>query len=361
MTKRILILLLAAMLAVAVVPTFAQDNAGTVKGTAVDEKKQPIAGGTVVLQSADGKKITIKTDKGGTFEKTGVPAGSYKVQLLIDGQPRWGAEGFAVNGGQTAMLNIDMAAAAAQASMTAEQKKQMEEQQKKAEAERSKIKNLNAMLASAKKMETAGDVDGAIGIYQQAVQADPTKDLLWANLGSAYLLKAQKITDHAQLTEIANQAAEAMQKAVSMKPNDAGYHNNLGQAYAKAGKTDDAAKEYQQAAQLDPVNAAQYYFNLGAILTNTGKVDEAVVAFDKAIAADPNKADAYYWKGVNMLGKATIDPKTQKMNAPAGTEEAFNKYLALDPNGKFADPAKQMLASMGATVETSYKKTGKKK
>ncbi len=68
------------------------------------------------------------------------------------------------------------------------------------------------------------------------------------------------------------------------------------------------------AAQADPTAAAQYYFNTGAVLTNAGKVDDAVVAFDKVIAADPNKADAYYWKGVNMIGKATL--KGDKMVAP---------------------------------------------
>ena len=60
------------------------------------------------------------------------------------------------------------------------------------------------------------------------------------------------------------------------------------------------------AAQADPSAAAQYYFNTGAVLTNAGKVDDAIVAFDKVIAADPNRADAYYWKGVNMIGKATL-------------------------------------------------------
>ena len=33
-----------------------------------------------------------------------------------------------------------------------------------------------------------------------------------------------------------------------------------------------------------------------------------------------------------------------------------NKYLELAPTGQFADPAKQMLASMGATVETTFGK-----
>ena len=84
-------------------------------------------------------------------------------------------------------------------------------------------------------------------------------------------------------------------------------------------------------------------------------MDDAIVAFDKAIAADPTKAMAYYWKGINMIGKATL--KDDKMVAPDGTAEAFQKYMELDPTGQFRT-AKEMLASIGATVETGF---GKKK
>ncbi|HUO61187.1 MAG TPA: tetratricopeptide repeat protein, partial [Candidatus Acidoferrales bacterium] len=120
-----------------------------------------------------------------------------------------------------------------------------------------------------------------------------------------------------------------------------------------------------KAAQLDPSKAGMYYFNLGAVLTNRGMVDQANEAFDKAIAADPTKADAYYQKGVNLLGKATVDPKTGKMTAPEGTSECLNKYLELAPNGPNAQAAKDLLASLGATVQTSFgeqkkAKTGKK-
>jgi hypothetical protein len=47
------------------------------------------------------------------------------------------------------------------------------------------------------------------------------------------------------------------------------------------------------------------------------------------------------------------------MIAPPGTAEAFQKYLELQPNGVHADEAKAMLASLGATIETSYGKKGK--
>jgi tetratricopeptide (TPR) repeat protein len=134
----------------------------------------------------------------------------------------------------------------------------------------------------------------------------------------------------------------------------AAYYNNLAEAYAKSGKIDDAVKNYNKASELDPARAGQYNFNIGAVLTNAGKVDDAITAFDKVIAADPTKADAYYWKGVNMIGKATL--KGDKMVAPDGTADAFNKYLELAPTGPYAQPAKDMLASIGAAVETGFKK-----
>jgi tetratricopeptide (TPR) repeat protein len=188
---------------------------------------------------------------------------------------------------------------------------------------------------------------------------DATRDLLWFKLGDAYRLSATKQTDPNEKAKRFQEAIDSYNKAIAIKPAGA-YYNNLAEAEAKSGKIDDAIKAYAQAAQADPTNAAQYEFNEGAVLTNAGKVDEAIQAFDKVIAADPNKADAYYWKGVNLIGKATL--KGDKMVAPEGTAEAFNKYLELAPSGQFAEPAKQMLASIGATIETQFgKKKGTKK
>jgi hypothetical protein len=55
---------------------------------------------------------------------------------------------------------------------------------------------------------------------------------------------------------------------------------------------------------------------------------------------------------VNLIGKATL--QGDKMVAPPGTAEAFNKYLELAPTGSYADVAKQMLASIGAPIETGF-------
>ena len=85
-------------------------------------------------------------------------------------------------------------------------------------------------------------------------------------------------------------------------------------------------------------------------------VDQYTARVTVRIAADPTRADAYYWKGVNLIGKATL--QGDKMVAPPGTAEAFQKYLELQPSGTYADAAKQMLTSIGSSIETTY---GKKK
>jgi hypothetical protein len=90
------------------------------------------------------------------------------------------------------------------------------------------------------------------------------------------------------------------------------------------------------------------------ILKSRRQTDATIAAADKAIAADPTKAIAYYLKGQALISKATVDPKTQKIVAPPGTAEAYNKYLELQPNGPMAPEAKSILAEIGEKVNTKY-------
>ena len=251
---------------------------------------------------------------------------------------------------------------------TAEMQKLTEEHTKTMK-ENDVIKVVNQKLAAAKQATGTGDYDTAIAQLTEASQVGPNYDIVWFSLGNAYKGSADKQTDSAEKTKRLGSAIDDYQKAVDIREkaaqtdpksaqpqNLAAYYNNLGAAEAASGKTDDATKAYTAAALANPTAAGQYYYNLGAILTNAGKTDDALAAFDKCIAADPTKADAYYQKGVNLLAKATL--QNGKMVAPPGTAEAFNKYLELKPTGEYADPAKQMLASIGASVETGF---GKKK
>ena len=242
----------------------------------------------------------------------------------------------------------------------------MQESQEKAKKENNTVKALNEKIGTASAAMKNGDFDTAISTLTEATQIDATRDILWAQLADAYRGSAAKQTDTAEKKKRLEEASTDYGKAIDIKqkavdagakkPEDAkqlaAYYNNLGEAAAKSGKVADAVKAYTQAAQVNPEGAAGYYYNAGAVLTNAGKVDDAIAAFDKCIAADPARADAYYQKGVNLIGKATL--QGDKMVAPAGTADAFNKYLELQPTGPYADVAKQMLASIGASVETGF-------
>jgi tetratricopeptide (TPR) repeat protein len=371
MKQRLLMLMLVvAVAALCVPPVFAQAT-GTVKGVCKDMEGKPIAGANLEWVNTDnGRKYNLKTNKKGEYFSLGIEIGKYKITLTQDGKPLDSVNNFPV-GGDEVTLDFDLkksqVEAAQQKGITPEQLKQMQEQQAKAAKETNTVKVLNEKLAVANQAMQTGDFETAVNTLNEATQMDPTRDLLWARLGDARLSSAPKVTDAAEKAKRYTDAVSDYQKAIDLKkkvmetgpkPEDAkslaAYYNNLGQAEARAGQLEESVKAYDQAAALNPPGAAQYYYNQGAVLTNSGKVDEANTAFDKSIAADPNKAEAYYQKGVNLINKATTDPKTGKVMPAPGTAEALNKYLELQPTGQFAEGAKGMLQYIGSSIETSY-------
>lgn len=353
----------------------AQTGSGTVKGVCKDTDGNPLVDAIVVFANQDnGQKYTLKCSKKGEYFSLGVSAGKYLVTLYKTADDaKANKEIFHVNGFQVTLdvntLDFDLKKekekSAAGQGLTPEQAKQMQEAQEKQKKEVNTVKALNEKLVASNTAMQAGDFDTAISTLTEATQMDANRDIVWARLADAYRGSALKQTDRAEKTKRLDEAVADYQKALDIKqkametkktPDDtkqlAAYYNNLGEAAGKAGKVDDAVKAYNQAAQVNPEGAAGYYYNVGAVLTNAGKIDDAIAAFDKCIAADPNRADAYYQKGVNLIGKATL--QGSKTIAPPGTAEAFQKYLELQPTGPYADVAKQMLETIGASIETSY-------
>ena len=387
--KKYFAFLLFAILALGLcVPPVLAQSAGSVKGVCKDAQGTPLVDAVVVWANIDnGQKYTLKTNKKGEYFSLGLSPGKYVVTLYKNADDAKAnkeldhVKGFGVTLDENSLdfdLKKDQESAAKGQGLTPEQLKQMQEAQAKAEKEKSTIGKLNDKLNAAKTAMDAPtpDFDTAIADLTEATQMDASRYQLWAYLGSAYRRSIDKQTDPAEKQKRLDSSAQAYQKAIELKqsataekdPNAAkviaGYYNNLADAYGRSRppKIEEAIKAYDMAAQTDPSGAGQYYFNEGATLTNAGKVDEANAAFDKCLAIDPARAEAYYQKGVNLLGKATL--QGDKTVAPPGTAEAFQKYLELSPTGPNADAAKAMLTSLGSSVETSYgtkKKTPPKK
>ena len=382
MKKHFAIVLITVFSAILCSPVVFAQASGTVKGECKDAQGNPVADAIVVYVNQDnGQKYTLKTNKKGEYFSLGLTAGKYNVSLYKNAddvkanKPLDFVKGFPVSLDENT-LNFDQKEQqekqARGEGLTPEQVKAMQEAQAKQQKETNTVKSLQGKLDAANQAITAKDYDTAIAALTEANQLDATRDVLWYRLGDAYRLSAVQQTDKAEKQKRYESAVDAYQKAIQLKQDAvqngkekdtakanqqlAGFYINMADAYAKDQKIDDAVKSYEAAVKADPAQAGAAYFNIGAVYTNAGRVDDANAAFDKAIAADPTRAEAYYQKGVNLLGKATL--KGDKTIAPPGTAEAFQKYLEIAPEGPNAQSAKDLLTSIGSSVETSY---GKKK
>ena len=316
-----------------------------------------------------------KTDKKGHYFYNGLPLGNYNVTIEVDGKDVDKKTGVRSKLGDPTNVSFDLQASkqerdAAQAvmqkaaetgqitkemerGMTAEQKAALEKTLKEREGQLKQHKELNDAFSAGMTAMGEKQYDQAVEALTKASEIGPTELAVWANLADAYMKLASTKTG-AEFDAAAQKGLDAYGKAIALKPEDAATHNNYALALVQAKKIPDAQAELTKAAQLDPANAGKYYYNLGAVLTNANQSEAAVEAFQKAIAADPNYADAYYQYGVSLVSKASFGADGKVTPVP-GTVEALQKYLALAPDGQFAQPAKDMLTTLGTSVDVSYK------
>jgi Tfp pilus assembly protein PilF len=357
--------------------SFAQVTAieGVVKGA--DGK--PVQGAWIRIHRTDIKgEYPVKTDKKGHYIYTGLPIGMYNVACEIDGKQVDMVKGVKTSPGDPMPINFDLHAARSdnaskqqmmqkavqtgeipkelEKSMTPEQKAAMEKQIKEQEARMKKNAALNQAYNDGLAALTAKQYDVAIENLNKAAELDPTQLAVWSHLAEAYQSSAvgPPAKTGPDFDTAMGKALEAYQKALALKPDDAGLHNNYGLALAKDKKFPEAQAELQKAAELDPPNGGKYYYNLGALLVNAGQNVPASEAFKKAIEVQPNYADAYYQYGVMLVAKAAVGADGKVTPVP-GTIEALQKYLELAPTGANAQAAKDMLTTLGSTVDTQYK------
>lgn len=356
---------------------FAQISAieGDVKGP--DGKV--VQGAQILIERKDmkGTYKGAKTDKKGHYIYNGLPLGTYKVSVIIDGQSRDSVDNVRTKLGDPVAINFDLKQSADQAaamqkaaesgqiskeverSLTKEQKEALEKRAKENAAAIAKNKALNDAFNAGKEALAAKNYDAAIDSFKKATELDPAQHVIWASLAEAYMTAAGTKTGADQQAAM-DQGLQAYAKAIELKPDDPAYHNNYALALAKDKKYPEAQAELQKAAQLDPTNAGKYYYNLGAVLVNTGQVDGAGEAFKKAIDANPNYADAQFQYATVLSAKLTTGADG-KITAPPGMKEALDKYLELQPTGQFAEAAKGMLQMIGASIETNYVNPNAKK
>jgi len=346
-------------------PAFSQTS--IIEGVVKDPDGKPLQGAVVTIHRTDIKgDYTVKTDKKGHYGHYGLPLGGiYDVSVTVDGQVKDFIKGVRTKGDPTTEdFNLKSAQAVAagaapaevERGMTKAQKDEVEKQNKVREAQLAKNKELNDTYTAGRTALDAKMYDEAIEALTKAAALDDKQVAIWSGLADAYVGAAG--TKPAEASALYEKGFDAYKKAIelssTMDPKEqAAYYNNFALALAKDKKIDDAKVNLDKAAQLDPMGAGKYFYNMGALLVNGAQNEAAGDEFKKAIAADPTYADAHYQYGLYLTSKATTDAAGKIVPAP-GTIEALQKYLELKPDGPFAQSAKELIAGLGGSVNTTY-------
>jgi tetratricopeptide (TPR) repeat protein len=344
---------------------------GDVKGT----DGQPLQNAEIQITRTDIKgSYKTKTNKKGHYVYMGLPfGGTYNVSVFVNGKEMDSIRGYKTTGdGKPVDFDLRASVAATEAraaemkkaaetgqvskdlerSMTPEQKAAMEKQIKAQAEQMKKNKELNDAFNEGLAAMQQKQYEQAAQAFTKASELGPTQLAVWQQLGEAYVKLSEGKTGP-EFDATIQKGLDAYKKSIELKPDDPATHNNYALALAKAKKYPEMQEELKKAAELDPANGGKYYYNLGAILVNSGKNEEAGDAFKKAIELTPTYADAYYQYGITLMAKAQIAPDGKVTPVP-GTVEAFQKYLELQPNGAYAQNAKDMLTTLSASVDTKY-------
>ena len=394
------------LLAFAFLPVLAQAPApskgnGKIHGHITNPTGAPQKGGAVMALKvgvAIGPGMSPKITDGGTFpvddngDYSGeIPPGNYDITYRAPNTPTGMVtdkfEAVKVFAGQDLLQDFDMTRKEYLDAMPAEERKQLEEVKKKNAAiiqANLVIRNLNADLktatqdfkdadnahdaavaalgASASKSEVDaketeikvakyGEVESMM-LKDSAAKADAS--VIWAQLGQAQLGLARAQKDRKKYDEAEVAFKKVLEiEAASKKPSPStqgAAQAGLGEVYARTGKVPEANAAFDEAAKVNPTQTGFYLKNEMVIFFQEQNADAQVAAAEEVIKSDPTNALAYYLKGSGLVGKATVDPKTNKLVAPPGCEDAYKKYLELAPTGQYAGDVKSILATLNTAL-----------
>jgi len=351
----------------------AQFNA-RLDGEVKDKDGKPFPGVIVQMRHQErGQTLETVTDKNGRYVQTGMMSGVWLVTFKAkdgstgniatfhEAQVRLGS-----GGEEKYDVNVKDLIDKMSAERKEEMKKQQEEQSKfsnmkahfdagiaavsQARATRTEMMKLPAAERGALQAQLTAQANTAVSELEQAsggIQpTDSNYHIVIANLGDAY--------DEAGRYD---EAVAAFTKASAAAPQQANYYIKLGTVLARAGKANEAQAACEKGATVDPAQAAICYRNVVILLQNAGKMKESLPVAQKSLSLDPNNAEGHFFLARALVAAMEYKQEggTIKTIVQPGTAEAYQKYLELAPNGRFAKDATEgleMLKALGVGITT---------
>jgi Tfp pilus assembly protein PilF len=289
---------------------------GRLEGTVSGPKGEPIAGATVAMR-LEGQGPDLKTDKKGHWAILGINGGSWDLDVSAPGY-------------QSRKITVSV-------------------------SEITRIPPMGIQLEPEVQQQPAPQQEVPITVGGKAISKEAAQALEKGN-------EASKAKNYAE--------AEANYlKVLAEVPDNVSLLSNLALVYYFDNKPDEALKYARQTVEKDPANQSAWlmiselelqkgnldagqqalskvpeeritshapYLNLGILYYNKKKPAEAEEYFSKAIAKKPDLAEAYYYRGL---------ARYQLKRLPEAKAD-LQKSLELDPSGKDAETAKELLKAM---------------
>ena len=121
-------------------------------------------------------------------------------------------------------------------------------------------------------------------------------------------------------------AVQNYEKSLSIKPDYAKAHYNLGSVLEELGRLRDSVKSYKNSTDLEPENA-QAHNNLAIVLRELDQLEEAEASCRKAIALDPEYSEAYSSLSIILYAKGDL----------YSALESIEKAYSIDPESKLIE------------------------
>ena len=171
---------------------------------------------------------------------------------------------------------------------------------------------------------SAGDYEGALARYREAIERNPDDAESHSNLGQM-LVRLKRPSE----------ALPHFDRAIQLLPGRWTYHFNRARALGLLERWDDAVAGYRRAQEIFPEDYATA-FNLGQALHRKGEEAGAVEQYRRAIELDPSDASFRFALGISY----------ERLQKRADAAAAYAEYLRLKPDAPDAEKVRERIASL---------------
>jgi len=279
---------------------------GRIFGTVVDENGKPLEGVDILIEAKDFNfKTFAKSDKKGNWAVAGLGTGVFRITASKEGFNNTIME-VMVSQFKNPPIKIVMVA--------------IKETGEPAGLDESS----RALFTEANSLYDQGNYAGALALFQEFLERNPTLYPVRLNIGNCYRemkeydkaiseynsvlekiksekadikgdeMAAKALASIGEIYMIQNnmeKAQDYLKKAIDIYPNDHALAYNVAEIFFQAGMVDQAIEYYNLASKIKP-DWSLAYLKLGFVYINKNNFEEAIKNFEKFLELSPNDPQA---------------------------------------------------------------------